>query len=81
MLKTLKDLFDTLLAPQPAAAGAGSAGSEHRLQLATLMWRVAYADGHLAEHERHTIWRVADLLHVPQVACVLARQRAQEDRS
>ena len=156
MLKTLKDLFDTLLAPQPAAAGAGSAGSEHRLQLATavllvevmradtsfhagereavqaaltekfalspdeadrlselaeatsrqasdlfsftsgvnahfspeqkvrmveLMWRVAYADGHLADHERHTIWRVADLLHVPQVAYVLARQRAQEDRS
>ena len=63
MLKTLKDLFDPLLAPQPAAAGAGTAGSEHRLQLATLMWRVA------------------DLLHVPQVAYVLARQRAQEDRS
>ena len=157
MLKTLKDLFDTLLAPQPAAAaGAGLAGSEHRLQLATavllvevmradtsfhagerqavqaaltekfalgpdeadrlsemaeatsrqatdlfsftsgvnahfsmeqkvrmveLMWRVAYADGHLADHERHTIWRVADLLHVPQGAYVLARQRAQEDRT
>ncbi len=157
MLKTLKDLFDTLLlSPQPAAAGAGLAGSEHQLQLATavllvevmradpsfhsgerqavqaaltekfalspdeadrlselaeatsrqatdlfsftsglnahfsmeqkvrmveLMWRVAYADNHLADHERHTIWRVADLLHVPQGAYVLARQRAQEHRS
>ena len=24
--------------------------------------RVAYADGHLSEHERHVLWRVADLL-------------------
>jgi len=150
MLKTLKDLFDTLLPPQAAAAAAND---EHRLQLATavllvevmradaemrpdereavqaalreklslspdeadrlaelavstareatdlygftsrlndhfsmeqkvrmveLMWRVAYADGHLADHERHTLWRVADLLHVPQGAYVLARQRARE---
>jgi uncharacterized tellurite resistance protein B-like protein len=42
------------------------------------MWRVAYADGHLSEHERHTLWRVADLLHVPQGAYVHARLRAKE---
>ncbi|MFO1330347.1 MAG: TerB family tellurite resistance protein [Rubrivivax sp.] len=151
MLKTLKDLFDSLLAPPGAAA---TAGDEHRLQLAAavllvevmradaemrpderaavqaalvetfgltsdeaarlaelavstareatdlygftarldeqfsmdqkvrlveLMWRVAYADGHLGDHERHTLWRVADLLHVPQGAYVLARQRARDD--
>jgi uncharacterized tellurite resistance protein B-like protein len=152
MLKTLKDLFDSLL--PPAAAGAAAApDAEHRLQLAAavllvevmradtemrdserqavwaalqetfalapdeaerlaelavstareatdlygftsrlnahftmeqklrtveLMWRVAYADGHLADHERHTLWRVADLLHVPQGAYVLARQRARD---
>lgn len=150
MLRTLKDLFDTLLPPQGAAAAPAD---EHRLQLAAavllvevmradaemrpderaavqaalvetftlapdeagrlaelavstaheatdlfgftsrlndrfdmpqklrlveLMWRVAYADGHLADHERHTLWRVADLLHVPQGAYVLARQRARE---
>jgi uncharacterized tellurite resistance protein B-like protein len=153
MLKTLKDLFDSLLPPQPGAVPATPAGDEHRLQLATavllvevmradgsfhagereavqaaliekfalaadeadrlaelaaaaardatdlftftarvdtafsmeqkvrmieLMWRVAYADGHLADHERHTLWRVADLLHVPQGAYVLARQRAAQ---
>jgi uncharacterized tellurite resistance protein B-like protein len=153
MLKTLKDLFDTLLPPQASAVATSAAGDEHRLQLATavllvevmradtsfhagereavqaalvekfrltpdeadrlaelaetaarqatdlysfttrldaaftmeqkvrmveLMWRVAYADGHLADHERHTLWRVADLLHVPQGAYVLARQRARE---
>lgn len=51
---------------------------EQKLRMVELMWRVAYADGHLADHERHTLWRVADLLHVPQGAYVLARQRARE---
>lgn len=41
------------------------------------MWRVAYADGHLSEHERHVLWRIADLLHVPQGAYVNARLRVQ----
>ena len=42
------------------------------------MWRVAYADGHLSDHERHVMWRIADLLHVPQGAYQHARQRARE---
>ena len=150
MLKTLKDLFDSLL---PPAAAAAPQQAEHLLQLATAvmlvevmradtsfhpgereavqaalcekfeltpdeaqrlaelaetaaqgatdlfsftsrinerfdmaqklrmvehMWRVAYADGHLSEHERHVLWRVADLLHVPQGAYVNARLRAQQ---
>jgi uncharacterized tellurite resistance protein B-like protein len=150
MLKTLKDLFDSLL---PPAGGTSQRAAEHTLQLATavllvevmradasfhdaeriavlaalrtvfhladdeaqrlaelatatarqatdlfgftsqindrfdmaqklhmveLMWQVAYADGHLADHERHVLWRVADLLHVPQGAYVNARIRAQQ---
>ena len=150
MLKTLKDLFDSLL---PPPAGTAPQAAEHTLQLATAvmlvevmradatfhpgereavqvalrdkfnlsddeaqrlaelaritahgasdlfsftsrindhfdmpqklrmvehMWRVAYADGHLSEHERHVLWRVADLLHVPQGAYVHARLRAQQ---
>jgi uncharacterized tellurite resistance protein B-like protein len=151
MLKTLKDLFDSLLPPAP---GADPQRGEHALQLATAvmlvevmradasfhdderaavlaalrdkfaladdeaarlaelaeatakqatdlfaftsrinerfemaqklrmiehMWRVAYADGRLSEHERHVLWRVADLLHVPQGAYVHARLRAQQE--
>jgi len=151
MLKTLKDLFDSLLPPAP---GADPAAEEHALQLATAvmltevmradpsfhagereavlaalrdkfaltddeaarlaelaettarqatdlfsftsrinerfempqklrmiehMWRVAYADGHLSDHERHVLWRVADLLHVPQGAYVNARMRVQAE--
>jgi uncharacterized tellurite resistance protein B-like protein len=49
-----------------------------KLRMIELMWRVAYADGRLSDHERHTLWRIADLLHVPQGAYVLARQRAEQ---
>lgn len=152
MLRTLKDLFDTLLAPPSGAAAATPAAAEHRLQLATAvllvevmvasgevdeaeraavmkalrekfsladdevarlvelavqtqrgatdyhaftsalnerldeaqklrvveaMWSVAYADGHLAAHENHVLWRVADLLHVPHGAYIGAKMRAR----
>ena len=151
MLKTLKDLFDSLLPPAP---GADEHDAEHALRIATAvmlvevmradahirpeeraavhaalrdkfalsddeaarlaelaestargatdlyaftsrinerfdmpqkirmiehMWRIAYADGHLGEHERHVLWRVADLLHVPKGAYVHARLRAQRE--
>jgi uncharacterized tellurite resistance protein B-like protein len=50
-----------------------------KLKMIEHMWRVAYADGHLSAHERHVMWRIADLLHVPQGAYHHARQRAQQD--
>jgi uncharacterized tellurite resistance protein B-like protein len=49
-----------------------------KLRMIELMWGVAYADGHLSAHERHVMWRIADLLHVPQGAYHHARLRAQE---
>ncbi len=49
-----------------------------KLRMIEHMWRVAYADGHLSDHERHLLWRVADLLHVPQGAYQHARQRAMQ---
>jgi uncharacterized tellurite resistance protein B-like protein len=49
-----------------------------KLRMIEHMWHVAYADGHLNEHERHVLWRIADLLHVPQGAYVNARMRAQQ---
>jgi uncharacterized tellurite resistance protein B-like protein len=50
-----------------------------KLKMVEHMWRVAYADGTLSAHERHVMWRIADLLHVPQGAYHHARQRAQQD--
>lgn len=49
-----------------------------KIAMVEQMWSVAYADGVLSAHERHVLWRVADLLHVPQGAYHHARQRAQE---
>jgi uncharacterized tellurite resistance protein B-like protein len=49
-----------------------------KLRMIEHMWRVAYADGQLSEHERHVMWRIADLLHVPQGAYVNARMRAEQ---
>jgi uncharacterized tellurite resistance protein B-like protein len=49
-----------------------------KLKMIEHMWRVAYADGHLSAHERHVLWRIADLLHVPQGAYQHARLRAQQ---
>ena len=52
-----------------------------KLRMVEHMWRVAYADGHLGDHERHVLWRVADLLHVPQGAYAHARLRVQQAAS
>ena len=49
----------------------------HKVQVLEAMWAVAFADGHLAAHEQHTLWRVADLLHVPHGAYIHAKLRAQ----
>jgi len=54
-------------------------GMPEKLRMVEHMWRVAYADGRLSDHERHVLWRVADLLHVPQGAYVNARLRAQQE--
>jgi uncharacterized tellurite resistance protein B-like protein len=48
-----------------------------KLHMVELMWSVAYADGRLCEHERHVMWRISDLLHVPKGAYHAARQRAE----
>ncbi|MFY9513402.1 MAG: TerB family tellurite resistance protein [Rubrivivax sp.] len=50
---------------------------EHKLRVVEAMWQVAYADGHLAAHENHVLWRVADLLHVPHGAYINAKMRAK----
>ena len=50
---------------------------EAKVRIIEYMWRVAYADGHLSEHERHTMWRVSDLLHVPHGAYINAKIRAK----
>ena len=42
-----------------------------------MLWRVAYADGRVDEHEEHLVRKVADLLYLPQVAYIKAKERAK----
>lgn len=60
-----------------AALNAAYSGAE-KLAVVEAMWQVAYADGHLAAHEQHILWRVADLLHVPHGAYIHAKMRARD---
>lgn len=54
-------------------------GMAQKIAIVEHMWRVALADGVLSAHERHLLWRVADLLHVPAAALHHARQRVQTE--
>jgi uncharacterized tellurite resistance protein B-like protein len=49
-----------------------------KVRMVEAMWRVAYADGHLSAHERHVMWRLSDLLHVPHGAYINAKIRARK---
>ena len=37
---------------------------EQKMQIVSLLWQVAYADGELASIEQHIIRKIADLLHL-----------------
>lgn len=48
-----------------------------KIRMVESLWAVAFADGELAAHERHIIWRVSDLLHVKPGDYAAAKSRAQ----
>lgn len=50
-----------------------------KLQLLEHLWRVAYANGEIDDHERHIVRRIADLMHVPQGASMGIRQRVAHE--
>ncbi len=49
-----------------------------KVRMVEYLWRVAYADGRLTDHERHVMWRISDLLHVPHGAYINAKMRAKQ---
>ena len=50
---------------------------EQKVRMVEIMWRVAYADGHLDAHENHLISKVAGLLHVTHGEYIAAKLHAQ----
>jgi uncharacterized tellurite resistance protein B-like protein len=51
---------------------------EQKIRVIELMWRVAYADARIDDHELHLLRRIADLLHVPHPDFIAAKLRAQK---
>jgi uncharacterized tellurite resistance protein B-like protein len=47
-----------------------------KVRMVEALWEIALADGALAAHERHIVWRVADLLHVRPGDFAAAKSRA-----
>ena len=54
--------------------------SDQKDHFIELMWRMAFADGHLDKYEEHLVRKVADLIHVPHHRFIRAKHRAQECR-
>jgi uncharacterized tellurite resistance protein B-like protein len=49
-----------------------------KLRLVEQLWRVASADSVIHKYEEHLIRRIADLLHVPHRAFIVAKLRAAD---
>jgi uncharacterized tellurite resistance protein B-like protein len=53
----------------------GAYTPEQKQQLVETLWRVAYADNALHEHEEYLVRKLAGLLHVPHGAFIAAKHR------
>ena len=53
---------------------------EQKVRLVEHLWRVAHADDALDPHEDHLVRKIADLLYVPHIESMLARQRVRSSR-
>lgn len=51
---------------------------QEKFQLYQWLWRVAYADGVLSEHEHHLLRKLASLLHIPHAEYVRCKIQALE---
>lgn len=51
---------------------------DQKVRMVEHMWRVAYSDGQIGDHENHLISRIAGLLHVPHGQYIAAKMRARE---
>ena len=50
---------------------------EQKLEVVEALWRIAFADGRLDDHELHMMRKIQGLLHIPQKDLIAAKQRAR----
>ncbi|MDB5969416.1 MAG: TerB family tellurite resistance protein [Hydrocarboniphaga sp.] len=48
-----------------------------KIELISMLWRVAYADGRLDVHEEHLLRRLADLLYIPHQDFIATKLKAE----
>jgi len=51
---------------------------QQKIQVIELLWRVAYADGHLDSYEEHMVRRIADLISVPHQDFIRTKLNVQQ---
>ncbi|GAA6170581.1 hypothetical protein NBRC116592_02510 [Colwellia sp. KU-HH00111] len=51
---------------------------DQRIEIVSLLWQVAYADGELANIEEHIIRKIADLLHLRHNEYIATKISAQQ---
>lgn len=51
---------------------------DERIKIVTLLWKVAYADGELANIEEHIIRKISDLLHLRHNEYIATKISAEE---
>ncbi|MCU0897252.1 MAG: TerB family tellurite resistance protein [Burkholderiales bacterium] len=52
--------------------------AEQKERLIEMIWRVAYADDELNDHEMHLVRKIANLLHIPHSVYIAAKMRAKD---
>jgi uncharacterized tellurite resistance protein B-like protein len=52
--------------------------AEERIEILSLLWQIAMADGHIDSHEEHLIRRIAGLLYVTHEDFIVAKLRAEK---
>lgn len=63
---------------EPISAINAAFDPDRKIRLVEHLWSVAHADDDLHAHEDHLVRKLSDLLYIPHVQMMLARQRVRE---
>lgn len=65
---------------EPISAINAAFDLQKKIRLVEHLWSVAHADDDLHAHEDHLVRKLSELLYIPHVQLMLARQRVRERR-
>lgn len=52
--------------------------AEEKVRIVEMLWRVVFADGHMASHEEAMVRKIAELIHVPHRAFIRTRHEVEK---